>query len=57
VGRRIFRRAGSKTDDLEVASATAESASKEKIVEFQGGSIGVESEWGKGSTFTVTLPL
>jgi signal transduction histidine kinase len=28
-----------------------------KIVEFQGGSIGVESEWGKGSTFTVTLPL
>jgi PAS domain S-box-containing protein len=28
-----------------------------KIVEFQGGSVAVQSEFGKGSTFTVTLPL
>ena len=28
-----------------------------KIVEFQQGSITVESEPGKGSTFTVILPL
>ncbi len=28
-----------------------------KIVEFQGGKIGVESEHGKGSTFTVALPI
>jgi len=28
-----------------------------KIVEMQGGSIKVESEFGQGSTFTVTLPL
>ena len=27
-----------------------------KLVEFQGGSIGVESEYGKGSTFSVTMP-
>jgi PAS domain S-box-containing protein len=28
-----------------------------KIVEFQGGRIGVNSEWGKGSVFTVILPI
>jgi protein-histidine pros-kinase len=28
-----------------------------KLVEFQGGSVGVESEYGHGSTFTVTLPV
>ncbi len=28
-----------------------------KLVEFQGGSIGVESEYGKGSTFFVVLPI
>jgi signal transduction histidine kinase len=28
-----------------------------KIVEFQGGRIGVQSEPGKGSTFTVVLPV
>jgi PAS domain S-box-containing protein len=28
-----------------------------KIIEFQGGRIGVESEPGKGSTFTVVLPV
>jgi signal transduction histidine kinase len=28
-----------------------------KIVEFQGGRISVESELGKGSTFTVVLPV
>jgi signal transduction histidine kinase len=27
-----------------------------KLVELQGGSIGVRSEYGKGSTFTVVLP-
>ena len=27
-----------------------------KLVEMMGGSLKVESEWGKGSTFTVTLP-
>ena len=27
-----------------------------KIVEFQGGSIGIESDYGKGSTFTVVFP-
>ena len=28
-----------------------------KLVEFQGGTIGVESDYGKGSTCMVTLPL
>jgi len=28
-----------------------------KLVEFQGGSIGVESEYGHGSTFTVNMPV
>jgi PAS domain S-box-containing protein len=32
-------------------------ALSKKIIEFQHGSIGVESEVGKGSTFTVILPL
>ena len=27
-----------------------------KFAEFLGGSIGVESEVGKGSTFVITLP-
>ena len=29
----------------------------QKIVEMMGGAVTVESEWGKGSTFTVMLPL
>lgn len=29
----------------------------QKIVEMMGGAVTVESEWGKGSTFTVLLPL
>jgi PAS domain S-box-containing protein len=28
-----------------------------KIIEFQEGTIGVESEFGKGSTFTVVMPI
>jgi signal transduction histidine kinase len=32
-------------------------ASAARIVRQHGGSIGVESEEGRGSTFTVTLPL
>jgi signal transduction histidine kinase len=28
-----------------------------KIIEFQGGQIAVESGLGKGSTFSVTLPI
>ena len=28
-----------------------------KIVELQGGAISVESEFGKGSTFTIMLPV
>src|SRR6266853_563251 len=28
-----------------------------KLVEFQGGTIGVESDYGKGSTFFVVLPI
>jgi protein-histidine pros-kinase len=28
-----------------------------KIIEFQGGRIGVQSEPGKGSVFTVVLPM
>ena len=28
-----------------------------KIAELQGGTVGVQSELGRGSTFTVTLPL
>jgi signal transduction histidine kinase len=29
----------------------------DNLVSMMGGRIGVESEWGKGSTFTVTLPI
>jgi signal transduction histidine kinase len=29
----------------------------EKLMEMMGGSIGVESQWGKGSTFTVRFPV
>jgi signal transduction histidine kinase len=28
-----------------------------KLVEYQGGAIAVQSEYGEGSTFTVILPL
>ncbi len=28
-----------------------------RLAQLMGGEIGAESEWGKGSTFTVTLPL
>jgi signal transduction histidine kinase len=28
-----------------------------KFVNVLGGEVGVESEWGKGSIFTITLPL
>jgi signal transduction histidine kinase len=28
-----------------------------KLVEILGGTIRVESEWGKGSAFTFTLPV
>ena len=29
----------------------------QKIVELQGGTIGVESDFGQGSCFTIVLPL
>ena len=29
----------------------------QKIVELQGGTIGVESEFGRGSTFTIVMPI